>query len=261
MADINSALPIRSEADGADQRVQVKVVDSTAPGTAANQMTVSENLAHIRNFGADPAGVKRQLKLSELGEVAIDGTYDASNNTNPANVGMVVQERNATAADTRQTMKPTAIRGTTLSTHVSLDVALHDEAGEAYTQKNPLPVSIEESEGVEVSDYDTSSAVAANATVNHEYIVTTGKVLILDGVWASASGKIKAVLSIETAAASNVFNTYKVGFNSTANPNIDFPMRKTLLVPAGARVRVVITNKDLNAQDVYTTIEGIERPV
>lgn len=261
MADINSALPIRSEADGADQRVQVKVVDSTAPGTAANQMQVSENLAHVREFGQDPAGVKRQKRLSENGETAIDGTYDGTSNTNPANIGMVVQERNAASADTRQTMKPTAVRGTTENTKVALDIALNDENGNAFSQKNPLPVSIEESEGVEVSDYDTSSSVAANANVNHEYIVTTGKVLILDGVWVSASGKIKAVLQIETAASSNTFNTYKVGFNSTANPNIDFPMRKTLLVTAGARVRIIITNKDLNAQDVYSTIEGIERPV
>lgn len=259
MSDINSALPIRSEADGADQRVQVKIVDSVAPDTAANQTQVSENLLHVREHGQDPGGVKRQVRLSENGEQAIDGTYDASTNTNPANTGLVVQERNATAADSRQTMKPTAVRGSTLSTHVSMDVALHDEAGEAYSQKNPLPVSIEESEGVEVSDYDTTSSLAANASVNHEYTVTALKTLVIDAVWVSASGKIKAVLQVETAAASGVFNTYKVGFNSTANPNIPFPITKTLLAPAGARVRIVITNKDLNPQDVYSTIEGVER--
>src|SRR5690606_11316878 len=216
MSDINSSLPIRSEADGADQRVQVKIVDSTTPGVAASQATVSENLVHTRNHGQDPAGVKRQQRLSENGEMAIDGVYDASTNTNPASIGLVVQQRNATSADSRQIMQPTAVRGTTDNTKVALDIALNDENGNAYSANNPLPVALEESEGEEIQYYQTSESVAKDAVANHDYTVTSDRTFVGTGVWASASGKIRVALQVETAPASGVFNTRKVGFNSTA---------------------------------------------
>lgn len=259
MADINSALPIRSEADGADQRVQVKIVDSVAPSTPENQVTVSENLVHNRTHGQDPGGVKRQLRLSEGGEVAIDGTYDGSVNSNPANVGIVVQERNAASADSRQTMKPTAVRGTTAANQVSLDVSLHDEAGEAYSQDNPLPVSIEESEGEEVCDRRTSSSVAAAASVNHDYTVTASTVLVLDGWYISASGRIKAVLSVETSVGSDEFTIIQDAFTTAAKLNEDFPLNKTVKVEAGVRVRITLTNRDLLSQDVYSQLRGVEK--
>jgi len=259
MADINSALPIRSEADGADQRVQVKIVDSVAPGTAANQVQVSENLVHNRNHGQDPGGVKRQQRLSENGEMAVDGIYNGTTNTNPANVGIIAQERNAASSDVRQTMQPTAVRGTTANTQVSLDVSLHDEAGEAYSANNPLPVSIEESEGTEVCDRKTSSSVAAAASVNHDYTVTASRTLVLDGWYVSASGRIKAVLSIETGVGTNVFNAVQDAFTTASKLNEDFPLNKTLKIAAGVRVRITLTNRDLLAQDVYSQLRGVEK--
>lgn len=259
MSDIDSSLPVRSEADGADARVQVKVVDYSSPGVSSNQMEVSENLAHIRNFGQDPADAKKQLRLSEKGETAIDGTYDGSDNTNPSNIGIVAQERDETSDDARQTMKPTAKRGTVASDTVSLDVSLHDEDGEPYSSSNPMPVSIEESEGTEVQIPNTSGSVAAAASVNHDYTVTSLKTFVGDSIWASGSGKIKVELKVETGVSTGTFTTLKVGFNSTSNPNVEMPLRKIMKVAAGIKIRITITNRDLNAQDVYSTIEGVER--
>jgi hypothetical protein len=68
-------------------------------------------------------------------------------------------------------------------------------------------------------------------------------------MWASASGKIKAVLQ-------NNGSTIMVGFNSTANPNIDMTIVAPPTIAAGNTASVIITNLDLVAFDVYATIEG-----
>ena len=44
MADYDSGLPIRSEADGTDERVQVKIVDKTNPDTQQATVDTDDNL-------------------------------------------------------------------------------------------------------------------------------------------------------------------------------------------------------------------------
>ena len=112
--------------------------------------------------------------------------------------------------------------------------------------------------GDEINNFLLSAAVAAGASANHDYTVTAGKTLLLKQVWASASGKMKIEVQIETGAGTNVFNTRFVGFNSTANPNIEIPVKSVISVAAGVRVRVIRTNKDNQAQDLYSTISGNE---
>ena len=68
---------------------------------------------------------------------------------------------------------------------------------------------------------------------------------------------MKVEVQIETGSATGVFITKAVAFNSTANPNIDITLSKYAAIPAGARVRVIRTNKDNQSQDVYSTIIGI----
>jgi len=140
----------------------------------------------------------------------------------------------------------------------SVQANLFDETGAAYTALNPLPVSLEESGGDEVVDYNTASAIAKNATSNHDYTVTALKTLLLEELWCSASGKMKVEVQFETAAASGVFNTRWVGFNSTSNPNIRIPSDRIGKQVAGAIVRIIRTNLDNQAQDLYSTISGIE---
>lgn len=255
MADQKTALPIRTEGD-AEQKVQVKLVDFVSPAGTEKQMEISEKLAHTRIFAADPAGIKRQVKLSEKGEMAVDGTYDGVSNTNPANIGLVVQERNIASADARQTMKPTAKRGSTDTDVVAQDVALHDHNGNKYTPTNPFPVyNVETDPGNEVVDYKTAASVGTDLSDIHDYSPTakfTG-----DHVLASATGKIKVVVQIETGALSGIFNTKFVGFNSVSNPNVLIPLKR-IVVGAGIKLRVIVTNYDANPQDVYSTIVGVE---
>lgn len=257
MADQNDSLPIRSQADGLDQRVHVKVVDSTDPGGSNKQTQVSENLVHVRDHGQDPANAKKQLRLSELGYANADGAYDATNNTNPSNTGLVGMSRNASPADTQQTLRLTAKANGDGSVR-SLDVSMHDENGEPYTDANPLPVKFTDGEQDEINDFSEEVDVAAAATSSHDYEVTALKTLKLTQISASASGKMKIEVQIEDGVASDSFDTVLIKRNSVATPNIDHTFEEPITVAAGVRVRVIRTNKDLTPMDLDSTISGHE---
>lgn len=255
MADYASGLPVRTEADGADERLHVKVVDGTTP--AQRMIVDTDGNAHAEMHGNDPAGTDRVVRTSELGALTPDGVYDVADNTKPGNIGLIASSRDAAPSDTTQTERLTSVTdgGGTVK---ALDISLHDEDGEAYTAANPLPVTISESEGTEVNDYNTAAAVAAAATSNHDYTVTALNTLTFTQFSASASGKCKIVVSVETAVASGVFTPKFVMFNSTANPNMDKTLREPMTVAAGVRVRIARTNLDNQAQDLYSTISGHE---
>lgn len=257
MSDYASGLPVRSEADGADERLQTKIVDATSPDTQQMEVDADSN-AHVEvhgNRADDAADVA--LLLSEEGRPNGRGDYDADDNSKPNTSGLIAHARSATHDDTELSKRPTAVDGA--SDSVCLDTALHDESGQPYSASNPLPVTLEESEGDEVVSYASSTAVAAAASVNHNYTVTALKTLVGSMAWISASAKLKVEVKLETAAASGVFNNKFVGFNSTANPNIEIPLHKILKQVAGAIVRITITNLDNQPQDVYSTLVGVER--
>jgi hypothetical protein len=255
MADQNTSLPVRSQADGTDERLHVKIVDGTN-SPAVNQVEVdADNNLHTEIHGNDPTGTDRVVRTSELGALTPDGVYDVANNTVPGNVGLVASVRDAAPGDTTQTQRLTAV---TNGNKRLLDVSMHDENGAAFSASNPLPVTVVDSEGTEVNDYNTGAAVAAAGSSNHDYTVTAATTLKLSSIWAAASGKMKIQVQVETAVASNTFTTRFVGFNSTANPNIHVPIGENISVAAGVRVRVIRTNLDNQAQDVYSTISGHE---
>lgn len=251
--DYNSSLPVRTEADGTDERLHVKIVDGTTPSQRATVDT--DNNVHVEIHGNDPVGTDRVVRLSQLGALTPDGVYSATNNTKPGNTGLTASTRAATPDDTTQTQRITSI---TNSTKRLLDVAMHDEDGNVFSASNPLPVTSVDSEGTEVNNYQTNGNIAINASSNHDYTVTALKTLKLSQVWVSASGKAKAEVQVETGVATGVFTTIFVAFNSTANTNMQIPINENIAVAAGVRVRVIRTNKDNQAQDLYSTISGHE---
>lgn len=256
MADQNTALPIRSEADGTDERLHMKIVDGTNP--AVNQASVdSDKNLHVELHGDDEGGTDRVVALSESGNVALNGDYDISDNTNPSSSALIAHDRSATHDRTTQNQRPTAVAGAADS--VCLDISLHDEAGQPYSINNPMPVSLEESEGDEIVDYQTSASVAKDASVEHDYTVTALKTFIGDSCWVSASGKIKLQVQVETGVGTDTYTTKFVAFNSTANTNIEVDFRKRIKVAAGVNIRLLITNLDNQTQDVYSTLLGIEK--
>ena len=254
MSDYASGLPIRSESDSTDNRVHVKIVDGTNP--SINQVSVdSDKNLHSEVHGNDPAGVDKVLRLSEIGALTSDGVYHATNNTKPGNTGLVLHTRNATPGDAQQGLRATGIQNSTV---ISQDVAIRDEAGAAFSESNPLPVTLVDSEGTEVNDFSIAAAIAANGTSTHDYTVTAGKTLKLSQIESTASGKAKIEVAIETAVASGIFTSKFVLFNSTATPNMSLRIVENIAVAAGVRVRVTRTNKDNQPQDLYSTISGHE---
>lgn len=142
-------------------------------------------------------------------------------------------------------------------THVSDSIKVGDGTDFlAVNSDGSINVVPLEDPGTERVNYDTTAAVAGGASDNHDFVFTNAAKLFQ--VWGSATGKLRIEVQIETGSATNVFNTVGVGFNSTANPNIDFRLAKYAAIPAGARVRVIRRNLENQAQDVYSTIVGLE---
>jgi hypothetical protein len=132
-------------------------------------------------------------------------------------------------------------------------------AGANVSTINPVPVTVVSTvPGSPVQDYASGVAVAVASSSTHDYTVSALKSLNLSRIWASSSGKIKVLVSYETAAASGIFNTKFVGFNSTSSPNVDIAIISPFQQVTGAKIRVIITNLDKAAEDVYSTIEGTE---
>ncbi len=135
---------------------------------------------------------------------------------------------------------------------------MHDESGVPYSQSNPMPVSISESEGDEIEDYQTSASLAKDDSVDFDYTVSALKTFLGKGAHLASSGRIKYEIKLETAAASGTYNTKYVGFTSSANPVAQIEFRSILKQVTGAKVRISITNADQKAMDVYSTLQGIE---
>lgn len=142
-----------------------------------------------------------------------------------------------------------------------LPVRLFDEDNLPYTANNPLPVTLEESEGEELHLHDKAVAVLKNTgTANHDYTVTAAKDFLLSKVLISSSGRAKFELFVESGVGTGIFNSVAVGFTSTSllNSAIDFgavPKK----VPAGVKIRVTKSNLDNQDQDLYDTIVGVEK--
>lgn len=141
-------------------------------------------------------------------------------------------------------------------THVSDSIKIGDGTDLlAVNSDGSINVVVQEDVGTEIVDFDSAPAIASGVSSNHDQVFASASKLF--SVLASASGKLKIEVQIETGSATGIFNTVIVGFNSTANPNIELPLAKYAAIPAGARVRVIRTNKDNQSQDVYSTIVAL----
>lgn len=251
MADFNgAALPVRTFAD-ADERLQTKLVDYTTPTQGA---TIDSNgQLYVQVHGDNPSGASEVLRLSELGSASVDGVYDATNNSDPSQVGLVACARAASPGDTDQTQRLTSV---TNGNKRLLDMALHDEDGAAFSDANPLPVYMAADPGTEVHNYDTQASLASGGTDNHDYAVTTG-VFELHQVWCGASGKGR--YEVQWSSDGVAFNTLAVAFGTAASPNVDIKFARpySLTGSGTALIRVIRRNNENQAQDVYTTIVGV----
>jgi hypothetical protein len=139
-------------------------------------------------------------------------------------------------------------------------VSISDSDGNHFSLSNPLPVSLEESGGDEIHEFDEStSAIIKGNTDVQSYTVSAGKELSIEQWGISASGYMSAILEVETAAASGTFVEKGKLFNSTANPNASIALKRLIKVPAGAIVRITRCQGDNQSQAMTSFINGIER--
>ena len=243
MSDFDSSLP-------------TSITDHTDPEGVDKQVEVSEKLIHNRTHGEDSDGTKRQLKLSEEGKSNGRGDYHVTENSEPQSSGLIAHERQAVKSQDHQTKRISAVDGSDNTT--CQDVAIRDENGVPYSDANPLNVVMSESDGDELTIFNTSAAVAKDASVNHDYTVTALKKLRVRQVFASASGRTKVEIFTETGVGTNLFNTRLVGFGTASNPNVPIDLKSLLHVLAGTIIRIKITNTDNQPFDVYSTLSAIE---
>jgi hypothetical protein len=273
MSDILSSLPIRTENPG---DVKFILVDSSNPSLGAT-VDSSGNLKTSAVFsGSVSANQGTPNSIANAWPIKVtDGTNVLGTPSDPVRVdptGTTTQPVSLSGSIT--VVQPT---GTNLHTVVdsgtitsitnpvaatqsgSWTVAVKDSSGNSITTANPLPVFISATlPGTEINSYDTVAAVASNASSNHDYTITASKTFIGKKFWASASGKMK--IEVQVSPDGSTFNTKFVGFNSTSNPNItiDLDVFSVSDAGAGSKIRIIRTNLDKSAMDVYSTISGTE---
>jgi len=135
---------------------------------------------------------------------------------------------------------------------------------DATTDANRLTVNADGSVNVnlvnavvagEIHDYDTAAAVVSDATDNHDYSVAVSTFL-LKSVIVAGSGNIKAeILAGPIAglvAVATVFLNGKEGDTQQVffDPPVEVPLASS------GTVRVIRTNRQGSATDVYSTIIG-----
>jgi len=132
----------------------------------------------------------------------------------------------------------------------SVDLPLNTETNPVYVYTVNTVVS-----GNEVHDYDTAASVASDATSDHDYTVV-GTTFLLSSVIASGSGSVKfeiqtgPLLSLATVAVG--FLTGRQGDTQQVffDPAVEVPGA------SDGTVRVIRTNRQGAATDVYSTIIG-----
>lgn len=263
--DIDSQLPIRSVADGDDERVHVKIVDYSDPDGVDKQVEVSEKKASVRSHGSDSDGNDKELLLSQEGHMLTNGDYDATNNKRPSSQATILHDRKNTAelpGEADQNARPTAVTydNGVDTTVTAADVAIRDENGVPYSANNPLPVSFEESEGDEIHEqFESAAVIAKNASDEQVYTVTAGKVFLLEQWGISSSGHMKAELYVETGALTDTYTLKDVMYGTAACPNDDNCFKRAIKVAAGVRVKVIRYNMDNQSMGLNSFINGLER--
>jgi len=154
----------------------------------------------------------------------------------------------------------------------SAGLAQVDVAAHALTNANALPISKDNAANTvinpifvqqvntaitsdEVHDYDTGVAIASDATSNHDYTVT-GTTFLLRSVIFSGSGAVKAEIQVGPVAG---LVTKAVGFltgRQGDTQQLDFQPPIEVPVTGTGTIRVIRTNRQGAAADVYSTIIG-----
>lgn len=232
--------------------------------------TASEigNATGAANFNYGTVGAQTVRTASQLGNAtgAADfnfGTVGAQSLRTAAQIGNATGAADFNAGATgAQTLRTSANQGAPNTVGNAWPTLVTDGTDTMLvnTDGSINVVVTDATPGTPVNDYKRAIGVAAGASDNHDYTVTAGKTFYLNQIEGTGSGKAKMEVEIETGVATGTFLTRWVQFNSTGTPNMTIHIDNPIAVAAGVRVRVVMKNNDLLAQDMYSTISGYELP-
>lgn len=257
---------VYTEKDQADGRVHSKIMGNASSAvlaaTAEYQVIVdADGCFWAEMHGNNPAGGDTKLRMAENGSITIDGVYHAANNSDPGNTGLVGMDRNDTPVDSHQIHRITAKQSADGAVRC-IDISLHDEAGEVFSKDNPLPVSIEESEGGEIHDPNTADDVAKDAVSNHDYIVLAGKTLMLKKVIVDASGDGQWDLQIGDGATptEGFIRLMRTWSSASKRGDMDWSLApfKITAVADPRTLRLIKKNIDNSIQDLESLFVGVE---
>lgn len=191
--------------------------------------------ANIQVGNADVANGNPVPVSDAGGSLTVDGTVAVSS------VGGTVTV-SATDLDIRDLALATdAVR-------ISANTSANSETNPIYVQQSTA-VS-----GNEVHSYNTAAAVASDATSNHDYTVA-GTTFLLKSVIGAFSGGGK--IEVQTGPVASL-TTRAVAFIPKEGGHVQLEFNPPIEVPVTSTgtVRVIRTNRQGQAQDVYSTIIG-----
>lgn len=224
---------------------------SVTGGTAGTQSGLSGGVYNTAALTLT-TGQQAALQLTVAGALKVDATATVQ----PVSGTITANQGTAGASPWAQNL--TQISGASPSATNALPTQL-STAGAFVSASNPLPVIIDPmGAGTPKNLYTDSAAVAVGATATQSSTAAGTLGLYVQQVLVSASGKFKAIVQIETGVATGVFNIIFAAFNSTASPTFKISLPNNTLVATGARIQVLMTNNDLAAQDLYSTISGFQ---
>lgn len=265
MSDNKRGLPVRTQEDP-DLKLQTKIVDFTTP--TQGQTVDTDGNAHVEVHGNQPTTNNDvALQLSEEGRPNGRGDYDVTTNSKPASSTPIMHQRKNTAEtpdETDQILRPTGVTydNGVDETIVAQDVAIRDENGVPYSKDNPLPVAIEESEGVETHDFFEHVDVTSNGgTSVRNFTVNDGETFLLEQVLCDGSLAHKMTLEVGDGAASETFAKKAVRFASETNENADAEFKRPIKVVGtvnGTTIRITVENRDKHDDvSIYSTLVGL----
>lgn len=239
---------------------QTTAVTLTGSSLNVNVTGGSVTVALDTSYTDDSAFTFTTSKVSAIGAVVDDVAINSITENNIGHVRMTPKAvLLTTIADPTTTTQRLAISasgnaGVNIAEQTLTAVKVSATAA-ANTSSNPIYVSVVESgvSATEVHNYATSTG-----TGNNDYTVT-GTTFLLRSVIFGASGGMKA--TVQTGPLATLV-TQAVGFiphqggtfQMFFNPAIEVPVTST------GTARVIMTNREGTAQDVYSTIIGNDIP-
>jgi hypothetical protein len=212
--------------------------------------TVAATQSGVWNIGT-VGTITGEVSINDGGNViSVDGTV-AATQSGTWNIGTVGGITGTVAVEATD-LDIRDITRATDSIQVSKDTAANSESNPIYVYNVGVVTS-----GTEIHDYDTAAAVGSGSTDNHDYTITSGKTFLLHEVMAAASGAMKIEVQVGVPGGPT---TKAVGFTSMAHPTLQLTFHPALeQVSTGTEVvRVIRTNREWRAQDLYSTIIGNE---